>query len=226
MNGDRVHPLMSLYVSGDLTESERETAEAHLETCLRCREEVRALREMADLLAGDRLSDPGPNFWARFESSVLEGTRLLDRENSRSALGFLKSLVQPAHRVNPVRALVCASTVVLVAALGTLFVWKAHLRYSEPLTDVFSNLESPGEYLPVDTPYYDYLDDMSDAKLEDVTLAVTEWGGGCEVPRSADDLLESSTIQDTYCIFSEIEDMDSDELELLVEALDDWRESS
>jgi|GEM_PF-4305021 len=218
MNCDRVHPLLSLFVLDDLDEGEKVLVESHLEICPGCREEVDALNGLTGALREDRFPDRSEEFWARFETSVVEGTERIDQESSRSIVGLLKKLIPVVPQGKFVPAVAYASLVLVIVSVGALFVWKAHIRYSDPLGDLLTESSSLSNAAIVDISYQNYLDDMSGSELEEATLAVTEWGIG--------DLLEWDTVGGTYDIFDEIEDMSSEELELFTEELEDWQENS
>lgn len=106
----------------------------HLESCDRCRGELRQARDVLHRVSMDRVPDPGPAFWAGFSRRVARRARE----------------EQPSRRIALWRALLPAS---LAAALAMVLVasvahWPAHS--SLPGEDA-----AAGEWTPLPAPQSD-----------------------------------------------------------------------
>jgi len=77
MTHDEIEELLGAYALDALDADERQTVEAHLESCPRCRAEVAAHREVAGLLGNAAVAGDGPAvapdaLWDRIASSLQE----------------------------------------------------------------------------------------------------------------------------------------------------------
>jgi anti-sigma factor RsiW len=79
------------YLAGALTPAERKEIEAHLSTCEFCREELRSMQEVSQLLVSLRSEEalePTPGFYARVMSQIGEQKTLAPTFASLFALDF------------------------------------------------------------------------------------------------------------------------------------------
>jgi anti-sigma-K factor RskA len=111
-----VHDLTAAYALDALGQDERETYEAHLAQCARCREELAGLGETASALAFGVVSPPPP---ARLRERILT-TAAAERENVVSL---------PMRRPGLVRAAAAAASIAACTAIG-LGIWAASLSHS------------------------------------------------------------------------------------------------
>jgi hypothetical protein len=111
-----VHDLTAAYALDALGGEERETYEAHLAQCLRCREELAGLGETASALAFGIVSPPPP---ARLRERILT-TAAAERENV---------VPLPMRRPWLVRSTAAAASIAACAAIG-LGIWAASLSHS------------------------------------------------------------------------------------------------
>jgi hypothetical protein len=220
MECNKINPLLSLYIMGDLDERDVELVESHVAVCGRCRDEIKSYQELKGELLSDHIPDPGEDFWRRFEASIMEATERVEKRKSTSIVGLVRVVFSALHEVRLAPALVYAASIVAVSVLGTLFVWKAHIRFSQPYEEILS-FQAPVEDATVyDVLYADYFDGMTGDELELVSEAVTGWK--VEVSESAHDILPESKGEVAYEIYSEIDYMGYEELDLLREAIEKW----
>jgi anti-sigma factor RsiW len=111
-----IHELTAAYALDALDPEERETYEAHLAQCERCREELASLGETATALAFGVTSPPPPE---RLRSQILAAAAA-ERENV---------VPLPMRRPWLVRATAAAAGVAACAAIG-LGVWASTLSHS------------------------------------------------------------------------------------------------
>ena len=111
-----VHDLTAAYALDALGQDERETFEAHLAQCARCREELAGLGETASALAFGVVSPPPP---ARLRERILT-TAAAERENVVSL---------PMRRPWLVRSAAAAASIAACTAIG-LGIWAASLSHS------------------------------------------------------------------------------------------------
>jgi anti-sigma-K factor RskA len=111
-----VHDLTAAYALDALGQDERETYEAHLAQCARCREELAGLGETAAALAFGVVSPPPP---PRLRERILT-TAAAERENVVSL---------PMRRPWLVRSAAAAASIAACTAIA-LGVWAASLSHS------------------------------------------------------------------------------------------------
>jgi anti-sigma factor RsiW len=111
-----VHDLTAAYALDALGQDERETYEAHLAQCARCREELAGLGETASALAFGVVSPPPP---ARLRERILT-TAAAERENV---------VPLPMRRPWLVRSAAAAASIAACTAIG-LGIWAASLSHS------------------------------------------------------------------------------------------------
>ncbi len=111
-----VHDLTAAYALDALGQEERETFEAHLAQCARCREELASLGETASALAFGVVS-PSPD--ARLRERILT-TAAAERENVAPL---------PMRRPWLVRSVAAAASIAACVAIG-LGIWAGSLSHS------------------------------------------------------------------------------------------------
>jgi anti-sigma factor RsiW len=111
-----VHDLTAAYALDALGQDERETYEAHLAQCARCREELAGLGETAAALAFGVVSPPPP---PHLRERILT-TAAAERENVASL---------PMRRPWLVRSAAAAASIAACTAIG-LGIWAASLSHS------------------------------------------------------------------------------------------------
>lgn len=222
MKCERYAHLLSLYATGDLEEEEKREIDAHLEVCEACRQELEELSDLKDSLLALDFEDPGEEFWERFEREVMAATE-------GESAGRLLRLGRAAGRaILPLRgagfsgALGYAAAALLVAALGGLFVWKAHLEFMNEGYLPYRQEIAYEELLYPDGSFEALLPTMEGEELLRIQDAVAGWR--LEIPESALEDIEATELE--YSIYSEIERMGHDELSSLSLAIEKWEKSS
>ncbi len=223
MTCENIHHLLSLYVMNDLADGEKDLVERHIADCSDCRGEVKVLREVIENVRAAGVPDPGEKFWERFEMSVMGRVGHLE-ENNRRSIGDLICSVFPVFRdLGFTRTFAYTASIVCVVLLGGLFTWRAHLRYSNPLEGFSPSVLSYQSLVEDNIPYTDYLDSMTDDELAVVSSAVTGLAVGVSIEHE-ETLLEYEK-HGSYQIYTEIDLMGDEELDLLIEAIDKWETS-
>lgn len=138
MNHAEASELLGAYALDAVEPDEAEAVEAHLETCPRCRDELRSHREVVGLLAyagqeapeglWDRVvarindpADPGPTFETPHALKLMrfDGTdSAVDPERPAQAPAPVQVQLPRWSRFNRVTGLVAAAAVVVVALMG------------------------------------------------------------------------------------------------------------
>ena len=224
MDCEKVRALLPFYIMSDLGEDEREAVRAHVESCGGCADELDALGELVEQLAADRPADPGEHFWTEFEASVMEKVEALERGRPWSALESVTRLIFPFPEMHFARKLAYAASIVAVAILGSLFAWRAHLRYTQPFEETAASDVELESSSVTGFAYTDYLEELTGDELQLVSRAVSGWG--VEVSPSTHDLVSEMTGEGAYEIYAEIESMEQEELNLLDEAIEKWERSA
>ena len=71
MNCRQVLFLIDDYPRDRLDETTQEEIKKHIDGCAGCRDAAQAISEWYDLLAGDKIDDPGDTYWNNFENRVV-----------------------------------------------------------------------------------------------------------------------------------------------------------
>ena len=140
MDCERINELLSAYCDGALSLLRRRRVETHLRVCRRCREDVRELRAMRQLLRMLPQPEPSPAFWAGVQVSVRAIQRsafkvIVRRTQPQLVWGLSFALVALAGLMLGPRKVDNGSMQMAVIDPNELISLHAALRNDQPLAD-------------------------------------------------------------------------------------------
>jgi len=221
MNCGEVRDQLIEFYEDNLGPLDAEQIRIHLGTCPGCREELRAIEKVVGGLKSQRLRDPGEAFWRNFPKRVGEAFHQEEKSMGVPILPRVREWIYGSTRwlsfPKPVGAAVSIATVIVVIA-GFLFFKTGWFG-----TESRGRGEETGEgyFEGVGTGVYPFapgtLEGLSSYQLIEISQGLMGWlngmGSSMEETFRGDGFLE---VQD---VFAQLEELDSEELDLVYEAL-------